>query len=62
MHHRRRRAGEPPAQAGDQVETKVATAQPKVKLPTEAEARAELDAHPERHSVLSQSGHIVRER
>jgi hypothetical protein len=56
------KAGEPPAQAGDQVETKVATAQPKVKLPTEAEARAELDAHPERHSVLSQSGHIVRER
>ena len=56
------KAGEPPAQAGDAAEVKVATAQPKVKLPTEAEARAELDANPERHSVLSQVGHIVRER
>jgi hypothetical protein len=57
------KAGEPPAQAGDPKdgETKVAEAQPRPKLPTMEEARAELDANPARTSVLTQSGVLVRE-
>lgn len=51
----------PPAQEGDaKIEVAVAEAKP-VLLPTVEQAKAQLDVHPERTSVLSKDGHVVRE-
>lgn len=50
----------PPAQDGDPQVAK-AVAVPVPDLPTEEEARKELDANPARNSVLSKVGYVVRE-
>lgn len=46
-----------PTPAVDESTTNVPSA---VGLPTQAEAKADLAANPERHSVLSKDGHVVR--
>lgn len=55
------KAGEPPAQAGDeQVETRVAKAEPVIAKTLE-QGKAELDANPARTSVQTAEGVLVRE-
>lgn len=51
----------PPAQAGDDPEVARPKATPAQKLPSEEQAKAELDANPGRTSALSDKGHVVRE-
>lgn len=50
----------PPAQEGD-PKVEVAKAEAKPVLKSLDEGKADLDAHPERTSVLTEAGHLVRE-